>query len=67
MVDRKIGAGFNYPRVLLDRERPSLAEQYDLMRRLTRLPLARQRRRSFWWQTPIAASVVETMRLMRRD
>lgn len=62
-MSRKVGVGFNRPRVLHDGERQDWRARYDLMRRMTRLP--KGTRRAAWWQAPIASSVVETMRKIR--
>lgn len=55
---RKIGVGFNHPRVLGGRMQLDYRRRWDLMRRMTRLVRVRQVR----WQEPLAASVLETSR-----
>jgi hypothetical protein len=63
-MGRKIGVGFNRPRVLgkcgHDHRR-----SWDLMRRLTRL--VRGPDKQFRWQAPIGSNVPETFRKYRQE
>ena len=65
MSGRKVGVGFNHPRVLGGRMQFDYRRRWDLMRRLTRLE--RGKKRQFRWQRPVAMSVVETARLYWLD
>lgn len=63
MAGRKIGVGFNQPRIIGGRMQFEWQRRYALMRRLTRL----QRVRRFVWQQPVAWSVTETSRRYLQD
>lgn len=61
MAGRKIGVGFNHPRVLDGQRRRDWHRWYDLARRLTRL----RTNRKPWDRLP--ASAIEAMREYRRE
>lgn len=63
MAGRKIGVGFNQPRVLGGRMRHDREGFWRMMRALTRL----RREKRFGWQRPVAHSVIETARRFRAD
>jgi hypothetical protein len=64
-TSRKIGVGFNHPRVLGGAMQFDWRRTWDFARRLTRLK--RPHRKSRPWHQPLSASVVETHRRMVQD
>mgnify|MGYP000659727699 CR=1 FL=1 len=65
MTGRKIGVGFNQPRIIEGRRRYDPRKSWAFARKFTRIVLGRDR--TWRWQKPWAASAVETHRVIVRD
>lgn len=62
MAGRKVGVGFNVPRVATGHRAACWRLPWELARRMTRMQ--RQADRRLTWRAPLASSVVETVRAL---
>lgn len=65
MAGRKIGVGFNQPRIIEGRRQYDPRRSWANARKFTRIVLGRDR--TWKWQKPWTASAVETHRVIMQD